>query len=527
MALRFPPVAGPMKSIEFRSAPWSTGHTMSTRRNFLKTAAFGAAAMTASRWGSAQAADQRPNVIFILTDDQRWDCLGCHEKPYLNMKTPHMDRLAREGARFRNAFCTTSLCSPSRASMLSGLYAHSHNIINNFTDYPPDLPGYPRRLQDAGYETAYIGKFHMGEQSDEKRPGFDYWVAHTGQGKYYDTVFNIDGRERVEKKGYYTTVVTEFATEWLKRPRSKPFMMILGHKAPHGPFVPEPRYQHTYDDRDIQYPPSAFDLSNKPEWIRQRLDTWHGIYGPLYAFREKFPDRSPQAVSDFQRFVRCYTGTINSVDDSVGAIYETLRQTGQLDNTIIIFTSDNSFLLGEHGMIDKRTMHEESIRIPLIARYPKRIKPGTVIDQMVLSIDMAPSILELCGAPPLRDIHGVSFAPLLDGNAAGWRRSWLYEYNYEKQFPYTPNVRGVRTDRWKYVHYPHGDGKPDRHMAEMYDLHNDPEERRNLINDPQHAGQLAELKAELARLLKETGALPDRMPIDEGVKMVLPEKSIR
>ena len=482
--------------------------------------------MAVSRLGHAQAADTRPNVVFILTDDQRWDCLGCHEKPYLGMKTPNLDRLAREGARFRNAFCTTSLCSPSRASILSGLYAHTHNVINNFTDYPADLPSYPRQLQQAGYETAYIGKFHMGEQSDEKRPGFDYWVTHTGQGKYEGNTFNIDG-QRVEKKGYYTTVVTEMATEWLKRPRNKPFMMVLGHKAPHGPFVPEPKYANTYDDQKIDYPESAFDLAGKPKWIEERLDTWHGIYGPLYAFREKFPDRTPEAIADFRRFVRSYVGTINSVDDSVGAVYEALRQIGQLDNTIFIFTTDNPFLLGEHGMIDKRTMHEESIRIPLIVRYPKRIKPGTLIDPMVLTLDLAPSILELCGAPALRNIHGQSFAPLLDGNSANWRKSWLYEYNYEKQFPYTPNVRGVRTDRWKYVHYPHGDGGPDRHMAEMYDLQSDPQERKNLINDPQHAGQLAELKMELARLLKETGATPDRMPIDEGIKMALPEKSIR
>ena len=207
--------------------------------------------MAVSRLGHAQAADTRPNVVFILTDDQRWDCLGCHEKPYLGMKTPNLDRLAREGARFRNAFCTTSLCSPSRASILSGLYAHTHNVINNFTDYPADLPSYPRQLQQAGYETAYIGKFHMGEQSDEKRPGFDYWVTHTGQGKYEGNTFNIDG-QRVEKKGYYTTVVTEMATEWLKRPRNKPFMMVLGHKAPHGPFVPEPKYANTYDDQKIR-----------------------------------------------------------------------------------------------------------------------------------------------------------------------------------------------------------------------------------------------------------------------------------
>jgi len=471
---------------------------------------------------------ERPNVVVVFTDDQRSDCLGIHPKPLLGMKTPHLDRLAREGAWFENMFVTTSLCSPSRASFLSGLYAHTHGVMNNFTDYPNDLASYPRRLHAAGYHTAYIGKWHMGEQDDRKRPGFDYWITHKGQGKYYDTTFNVNGRRQVVK-GYYTTVVTKMAVDWIERQRdaSRPFLLILGHKAPHGPFVPEEKYRHTYDHLRIPYPDSAFDLETKPDWVKQRLDTWHGIYGPLYEFRKNFPDRSPEGVERFEDFVRSYTGTINSVDDSVGAVYAALARIGQLDNTVFVFTSDNGFLLGEHGMIDKRTMHEPSIRVPLIVRYPRRIAPGTRITRQVLNIDLAPSILELCQAPPLENIHGRSWAPLLADESAPWRKAWYYEYNYEKQFPYTPNVRGVRTDRWKYVHYPHGDGGPDRHMAELYDLQADPEERHNLINDPRYTEVVVELRDLLRRLQAETGGLPDRMPLDEGVKMELPEKSIR
>jgi N-acetylglucosamine-6-sulfatase len=268
-------------------------------------------------------------------------------------------------------------------------------------------------------------------------------------------------------------------------------------------------------------------LETKPKWVTERLDTWHGIYGPLYGFRKDFPDKRPEGVDIFGTFVRSYAGTINSVDDSVGQIYKTLEQIGELDNTLFIFTSDNSFLLGEHGMIDKRTMHEESIRVPLVVRYPKLIKPGTVISEQVLNIDMAPSIVDICRATPLGNIHGLSWKPLLEGNHRNWRKSWLYEYNYEKQFPYTPNVRGVRTDQWKYVHYPHGDSGPDRHMAELYNLTEDPNETTNLINDPKYTSVARELKAELARLLKQTGAVPDRMPLDEGVKLELPEESIR
>ncbi len=471
-------------------------------------------------------APARPNVVVILTDDQRWDCVGCADRPYLGIRTPHIDRLAAEGARFRNAFVTTSLCSPSRASMLSGLYAHSHKVVNNFTDFPADLPSYPRSLKAAGYETAYIGKFHMGEQDDAPRPGFDHWVSHTGQGRYHDNTFNVNGRH-VRKEGYYTRVVTEFAVDWLRRPHARPFLLILGHKAPHGPFVPEERYRNLYDGATITYPASALDLAGKPTWVEQRLDTWHGIYGPLYEFRKTFPDRSPDGVKTFAEFVRSYLGTIASVDDSVGAVYEALRDTGRLDNTLLIFLSDNGFLLGEHGMIDKRTMHEESIRIPLIMRFPPLIRPSTVLDEMALNIDLAPTIVDICRTQPLPNAHGRSWKPLFQGDTTGWRTAWYYEYDYEKQFPYTPNVRGVRTTTWKYIRYPHGDDAPDRHRAELYDLEHDPHERRNRVDDPGAARVLAHLTAELQRLMKECGALPDSMPLDQGIQAALPEKSIR
>ncbi|MGQ9591918.1 MAG: sulfatase family protein, partial [Planctomycetota bacterium] len=466
----------------------------------------------------------RPNVVFVLTDDQRWDCLGIAGHAFL--RTPNLDRLAREGAWFRNAFVTTSLCSPSRASFLSGLYAHAHKVLDNFTDFPNDLPSFHRQLRAAGYETAYIGKWHMGEGSDEPRPGFDYWASHKGQGAYYDTEFNVNGERRV-LSGYYTTRVTDLAVEWIRGRGARPFLLILGHKAPHGPFEPEEKYRRAFDGVKISYPETAFRLGGKPGWIHERLDTWHGIYGPLYGFRKDFPDRSPEGVAVFAEFVRSYAATIVSVDDSIGRVYGALAEKGILDDTLILFAGDNGFLLGEHGMIDKRTMHEESIRIPLLARYPRRIRAGTVIDEMVLNVDLAPTILALCGAEPLPKAHGLSWVPLLERETEGWRASFLYEYNYEKQFPYTPNVRGVRTRDWKYVRYPHGDGGPDRHRAELYHLAEDPEETRNLVDDPRYAGKLAELRAELERLLAETGARPDPMPVDEGVKKELPEASIR
>lgn len=472
-------------------------------------------------WAQAK----RPNVILVITDDQRWDCLSCAGHPHL--KTPHLDRLAREGIHFKNAFCTTSLCSPSRASILSGLYAHRHGVTNNFTDYPANLPSLHQQLRSAGYVTAYIGKWHMGEDNDEPRPGFDHWVSHKGQGKYFDTEFNINGRRQV-RKGYYTHVVTDLAIDWLRlQKKDQPFFLVLGHKAPHSFYIPEPKYRHLFDQVKIEYPNSAFQLEGKPAWIKQRMTTWHGIYGPLFEFRKKFPDSRPEAGADFAAMVRAYWATIKSVDDSMGRLLAELENLGILDDTIVIFVSDNGLLNGEHGMVDKRTMHEPSIRVPLLVRYPGLTRQPRTVEKMVLHVDIAPSVLDLCGVEPLKNVHGKSWKKLVQGDTSGWRTSWFYEYNYEKQFPYTPNVRGVRTDEWVLMRYPHGDGKEDRHLAEVYNLKNDPEQLHNLINDRRYFQQIQRLEREMTRLKAELGLKEDRMPLDEGIKQTLPDLKIR
>ena len=474
------------------------------RRSFL---AAGAAAVSA---GCGR--ERRPNVVVILTDDQRWDCLSCAGHPFL--KTPNMDRIAAEGVRFANMFVTTSLCSPSRASFLSGQYAHTHRVINNFTEYPAELPSYPGRLKAAGYHTAYIGKWHMGENNDDPRPGFDYWASHKGQGKYYDTEFNINGRREV-LKGYYTHRVTELAVDFLRRNRN-PFALVLGHKAPHGTWVPEPKYAHAFDNVEIRKPATAGDTGpGKPDWIRERVKSWHGIDGPLYG------------TNDYGTFLRTYLSTILSVDDSVGAVYDALRASGELDNTVLVFASDNGFLVGEHGSIDKRAMYEESIRVPMLVRYPAAIPTPRVVNEMVPNLDLAPSLADICGADPLPRAHGLSWKNLVRGDARGWRRSFLYEYNFEKEFPYTPNVRGVRTAGWKYMHCPNTGGKPDSGKAEFYHLQEDPLETNNRIDDPAAQPKLREMQAELARLQHETGALPDQMPEYTGIGTALPDKAIR
>ena len=474
-------------------------------------------------------ADQRPNVLFILTDDQRWDCVSLNPDSVIH--TPHTDRLGHEGVFFENHFCTTSLCSPSRASILSGLYAHAHGVSNNFTEYPDDMPTWPKALQAAGYRTAYIGKYHMGEDNDDVRGGFDYFVTHKGQGKYFDTEFRFNGGKRRVIEGYYTTVVTDMAEEWLKTiDREKPWALMIGHKAPHSFYYPEPKYENAYKHVNVPYPASAFQLQSNAAWYQERLDTWHGIYGPLFDYRKDWPDRSREGVKHFADMIRAYWATILSVDDSVGRLYELLKETGELDNTLIIFTSDNGILNGEHGMIDKRTAHEPSIRVPLVVRYPGLTPPDNpqVVEEMTLTTDFAPSILDICGAPQIPGVHGRSWKKLASGRPdPEWRKSMLYHYNYEEQFPYTPNVRAVRTAEWKYIRYPHGDGGPDRHKADLFHLATDPDEVHNLVDDPRHAGTVRRLRAELNRLLEELGAVPDEMPLDRGIKKALPDPNIR
>jgi arylsulfatase A-like enzyme len=485
------------------------------------------AVLLASTVHQASAA-ARPNVLFILCDDLRPDALGCYGSKHV--KTPQIDKLAAEGVRFANAFCTTSLCSPSRASILTGLYAHKHTVTNNFTELPEHLDTMPKRLQKSGYKTAYIGKWHMGENNDGTRPGFDHFVTHKGQGSYFDTAFNINGAGAQTIKGYYTTVVTELALDWLKQQsKESPWCMMIGQKAPHSFYTPEPKYEHSFDDVRVPYPATAFKLDDKPAWIKERLYTWHGIYGPLFEWRKKFPDDRPEAVKDFENMVHGYWGTVLSVDDSLGRLRSWLEETGQWQNTLVVFMGDNGLLEGEHGMVDKRTAHEASLRIPIIMRAPGAVG-GRVIKEQVLTVDVAPSLLDSCGADPLSDVHGRSWRKLAEsGTDEGWRKAWHYHYNYEKQFPYTPNVRAVRTDKWKYIHYPHGDGSPDKHMAELYDLEADPGETRNLITDPKHQDTLTELKNQWLAALKATDLTPesDKMPLDEGIKKELPDQKIR
>jgi N-acetylglucosamine-6-sulfatase len=439
----------------------------------------------------------RPNLILILADDLRWD-----EMDYPFVRAPNVQRLAREGARFTNAFVTTPLCSPSRASFLTGQYAHKHGITDN-TDHSPrshELVTFLRLLHDAGYETAFFGKWHMGVD-DSARPGIDRWISVEGQGSYLDPVFNVDG-EREKRSGYFTDLLNQFAVEFLRRERTKPFLLVLSHKAVHpditqyadgsisdprgGKFIPAERHKRLYTEARIPRRRSYGKVpEGKPALLR-----------PI----GQLPPLGPESVTDDET-IRNRLRMLAAVDEGLGEILQTLEAQQQLDNTVVIFTSDEGYFYGEHGLsAERRLAYEESARIPLLVRYPKLIRAGRSIDQFALGIDLAPTLLELGGAPVPKDMQGRSLVPWLRGQKVPWRNSFLIEYFSDKVFPRVTNMgyQCVRTERWKYIHYAHLDG-----MDELYDLKTDPFEMKNLIGKPHARPALEEMRAELDRLLQE------------------------
>jgi arylsulfatase A-like enzyme len=402
----------------------------------------------------------RPNFLFILTDDLRYNALGCIGHPFV--KTPNIDRIAREGATFSNAFCTTPLCSPSRASFLTGRYVRSHGVLGNGDSnaISHQLITWPRLLHDSGYETCYAGKWHMGED-DTPRPGFDRWVSFKGQGTFNDPALNIDGN-RIQTSGYVTDILTGHAVEFLAKKRSKPFVMYLAHKAVHNPVTPAERHKNLFANETILRAANAKDsLDGKPALQRKVK----GAPGP------NTTGTSDEAI---RNQLRCLT----SVDEGIGTILKTLEDTGQLDNTFVVFTSDNGFFWGEHRLDNKRWAYEEALRIPMVMRYPKLIRPGSKVGRMVLNVDMAPTMLELAGLKPPADVHGRSILPLLNGTVKEWRTSFLSEYFKEPNYPLVPNWQAVRNEGWKYVHYTELEG-----MDELYNIAADPGEMKNLIHD--------------------------------------------
>lgn len=447
---------------------------------------------------SSQQQQRRPNIIFILVDDLRWDELGIAGHPFL--KTPHIDRIGKEGAFFRNAFMTTPLCSPSRASFLTGKYAHTHGITDNVDRSVAShkLITFPLLLQQAGYATAFIGKWHMGND-DSPRPGFDRWVSFKGQGSYLKAEINEDGRD-VNPRGYITDILNGYAVEFIKQRHARPFLVYLAHKAIHPEvmqhgdgsinlaeaerFIPAERHRNLFVGKKIPRRPNAMQSPAGKPALERTISN--------------LPPLGPKtATSDESVLGR--VRSLMAVEEGVGKILKALEETNQLDNTVIVFTSDNGYFYGEHGLsVERRLAYEESIRMPLLVRYPHLVKAGTMLDEFALNIDLAPTLLELASvSAPMVD--GRSLVPLLKDAGGEWRRSFLIEYYSDTVFPRVRQMgyKAVRTERWKYIHYYELEG-----MDELYDLTADPYEMKNIINQPGAAGTLDAMKRELDQLLK-------------------------
>ncbi len=444
------------------------------------------------------------NVVLILSDDHRFDFLGFMGKPPF-LRTPNMDRMAREGAHLANTFVVTALCSPSRASILTGLYTHKHQVVDNNFPIPEGTVFFPQYLEKAGFETAFIGKWHMGHEKDDPRPGFDRWVSFRGQGVYTDPVLNVDGR-RVEKKGYITDILTEYAVDWIRKDRKKPFFLFFAHKAVHDPFTPAGRHQGAYQNAEIAYPPSMADTEEnyrgKPRWVREQRNSWHGV------------DYMYHGRIDFDTFYRNYCECLLGLDESIGTVLDTIEETGLAGTTLVFYMGDNGFTFGEHGLIDKRHMYEESVRVPLLAWCPGCIRAGTRIERMVQNIDIAPTVLEAMGLKPPSSMDGRSFLPLLEGKEIAWRDAIFYEYYWERNFPQTPTMHGIRTGRYKYIHY-HGIWDVD----ELYDLQNDSREMENLIQRPEYQKLVQELNKRLFDWLDNTGGMKIPLKRDFGIQL--------
>ena len=462
-------------------------------------------ARSTSPHASLAAADGSPaqrsaprNVVFILSDDHRYDFMGFMPGAPEFLDTPAMDRMAKEGAHVANAFVTTSLCSPSRASILTGRYAHRHGVVDNTSPIPEGTVFFPQQLQRAGYRTAYIGKWHMGEdaESDRPRDGFDHWISFRGQGTYVDPQLNVNG-ENARVSGYTTDILTDSALAWLQRQRSsgdRPFFLYLSHKAVHAEFVPAPRHAGRFDSATIRYPETMgntiANYRDKPQWVREQRYSWHGV------------DHMYHGAMEFDQFYRNYTETLLSLDESIGRVLSFLDSAGLSQSTLVLYMGDNGFLLGEHGLIDKRNAYEESIRVPMLAYAPGFVAPGSRISGIVRNIDVAPTILDLAGARPAQPMDGRSVLPLLRGQEMAAPGEFLYEYYWEYAFPHTPSTFALRGDRFKYIFY-HGVWD----LNEFYDLRTDSLERHNLIGLPHYQDSIRAMRNRMFDRLSATNGM--------------------
>ena len=501
---------------------------------------------------------QQPNILFIMTDDHTQQALYAYGHGLLDsVLFPNMDRLAKEGAIFRQSFVTNSICAPSRAVMLTGKHSHINGKIDNSVPFDWDQQNYPKLMQQAGYQTASIGKIHLAGAPQ----GFDYSMTLPGQGHYYNPEFIKDGGERIQFEGHSTSLITQFVVDWLDNEwdRSKPFTVLYHTKAPHRNWMPETKYLDFLEDIELDFPGNFFDdyqgrgsaareqemeIVNHMYWgwdmkfennpltgepvdraapfgrmTEEQLEAWRAAYNPRneaflqeipedkygifseshsrgfsHAFLQETPEGRKLAKFMYHRYLRDYLKTVKSVDDGIGKVLDYLEKNNLLENTVVVYTSDQGFYLGEHGWYDKRFMYEQSFSTPLLVRYPREIKPGSEVDEMVINLDLAPTLLDYAGINIPEDMQGRSWRELAAGKKVSWRDAIYYHY-YE--YPSVHMVKrhyGVRTDRYKLIHFYY-----DVDEWEMYDLQEDPDEMNSIYGEPAYS----EVQAMLHRRLDE------------------------
>jgi arylsulfatase A-like enzyme len=463
--------------------------------------------------GGVEPEPRRPNVLVLLSDDQAAATMGFEGHPW--SRTPALDSLAAEGAVFTNAFVTTSLCAPSRASLLTGRYARSHGVLDNQRALPLGLPTFATRMAEAGYDCAYVGKWHLGG-TPAPETGFGFAATFERQGSYTQNTFVVrTGADRVERHigGWVDDVSTSFALEFIRRKRQAPFLLVVGFKSCHSPYRPARRNALLYLDADVEPPANALPYPPFP-MRHERVELAHAAGVPVEAYvtpedwlaagASRRPEDWTGSKVRFDERLRDYFRVLYGLDQDVGKLLAALRELGVEDDTVVVYTSDNGMSLGSHGLLGKHTAYEESVRVPLLVRYPRRVPAGLAVDGLVLNVDVAPTLLELAGLEPVPGMQGQSLVPLLGTSPTPWRDAVLLE-NYVDEGLQLPTSFALRTREWKLIEYPGYET-----WTGLFHLASDPGETRNLARDPAFAGQLAALRARLARAEAGIGPRPGR-----------------
>ena len=451
-----------------------------------------------------------------MSDDHASHAMSCYGSR-IN-QTPHLDRIADGGMIFQNCFCVNSICTPSRANILTGKHSHLNGVKTLSDPLDGRRPNVAKMLQGSGYQTAMIGKWHLGHGGNADPTGFDYWNVLPGQGSYYDPVMiEKDGRKNHE--GYATDIITDFSLDWLQnRDKDQPFFLMCHHKAPHRPWDSDEKHVHMYEDEDVPMPDNFFDdYANRSNAARDAKMRVFGHMNDRDLKIERFGP-PPEGLSEkelanwqYQRYIKEYLRCVASIDDNVGRLLDYLDEDGVADDTMVIYTSDQGFFLGDHGWYDKRFMYEESLRMPFIVRYPRAIGAGSSTHAMALNIDFAETWLDYAGVPIPDDMQGASIRPILEGETPDdWRTSMYYRYWMHLSHHYVPAHYGIRTHQHKLIYY-YGEAlgtsgsvnEPKEPEWELFDLEKDPNEMCSVYDDPAYADVVKELTAELYRLKEE------------------------